>query len=70
MARWVNNLTTVVWVCRGTGSIPGLAQWVKKARVTTAVAWIQSLAQEIPYAVGVAIKKNIWPLDELRLDIH
>ena len=42
--------------------IPGLAQWIKKSSVAaamvevSAVAQIQSLAQELPYAVGAAIK--------------
>ena len=32
------------------------AQWAKGSGVATAVAWIQSLAQELPYAVSRAIK--------------
>ena len=40
------------------GLSPGLAQWVKGSGVATAVARIQSLAQELPYAVSVAIKKS------------
>ena len=46
------------------GSIPSPEQWVKGASVTTAVAkvttgaWIQSLAWELPYAVGMTIKKR------------
>ena len=43
------------------GSIPGPAQWVKGSSVATAVTYvasagIQSLAWELPYAVGVATK--------------
>ena len=38
--------------------IPGLGQWVEGSRIATAVAQIQSLAQELPYALGAAIKKN------------
>ena len=44
-------------------SIPSLVQWVKRFCVAAAsaqvaaVAQIQSLAQELPYALGVAIKK-------------
>ena len=44
--------------------IPSLAQWVKGAGVAAATVWvaavapIQSLAWELPYAEGVAIKKN------------
>ena len=49
---------------RGTGSIPGPAQWVKGFGVAaapvriTAVAQSQSLAWELPYATGAAIKIN------------
>ena len=42
--------------CGGLGLIPGLVQWVKRSGVATAVARIQSLARELPYAVGVAVK--------------
>ena len=42
---------------RGVGSIPGLAQWVKGPDIAVAVAWIQSSAQELPYAMGAAKKK-------------
>ena len=39
--------------------IPGLAWWVKGSGIAAvwvvAAAWIQSLAQELPYAVGAAI---------------
>ena len=38
--------------------IPGHAQWVKGSRVATAVAQIQFLARELPYAVGASIKKK------------
>lgn len=36
----------------------GLVQWIKGSHVATAVAHIQSLAQELLYAVGAAIKKK------------
>ena len=39
-------------------SIPCPAQWVKGSGVATAVALIQSLAREFPYAKGVAKKKT------------
>ena len=45
-------------------SIPSLVQWVKRSGVAaaavqvTAVAQIQSLAQELSYAIGVAIEKK------------
>ena len=44
--------------------VPRLAQWVKGSDVATGVALvaataqIQSLAQELPYAVGIAIKNK------------
>ena len=46
------------------GSIPGPSQWVKGSSFATdvaqvtAVAWIHSLAGELPYAVGAAIKQT------------
>ena len=48
--------------CRGVDSTPSPVQYIKGCGVTTAmaevtaVAWIQSLAQELPY-MQVAIKK-------------
>ena len=38
------------------GLIPSPAQWVQGSGVATAVAKIQSLVQDLPYAMGVAIK--------------
>ena len=32
--------------------------WVKGSGITAAAAWIQSLAQELLYAVDASIKKN------------
>ena len=43
--------------CGGTALIPGQAQGVKGSGIATAAARIQSLAWELPHAVGVAIKK-------------
>ena len=46
------------------GSIPDLAQWVKVSDVATVVAQVtaavqvQSLAWELPYATGTAIKTH------------
>ena len=37
-------------LCRGAGLIPGLAQWVKGSGIAAAMAWIQSLTQELPYS--------------------
>ena len=38
--------------------IPGSREWVKGLRVAKAVAQIQFLAWELPYAAGAAIKLN------------
>ena len=40
------------------GSIPGLVQCIKGSGITTAAALIQSLARELPDALGEAIKKK------------
>jgi len=40
------------------GSIPSLAQWIKGSGVAAAVNQIQSLAQELPCATGVATRKK------------
>ena len=43
--------------------IPGLAQWIKGASIAAGVVWvaavarIQFLVQELPHAMGVAMKK-------------
>ena len=59
MAQWVKSLTAEAQVhCRGEGLIPGLVQWVKGSGVAIAVAWIQSLAWEFPYATGAAIEQT------------
>ena len=61
MALWVRNPTTAVWVTvkalvqspaqRNELKDPVLSQLQRKSQ-----AWIQSLAQELPYALGVTIK--------------
>ena len=38
---------------------PRLVQWVKGSGVGASMAQIQSLAQELPHALGVAIKLKI-----------
>ena len=44
------------------GSIPSLMQWIKRSGVAaayvTAVAQIPSLAWELPYDAGAAVKKK------------
>ena len=61
-------------LCRGAGLIP-TSQWIKGSVIAAAVAevtvaaWTQSLAQELLYAVGLAIKKFFFILLSL-LDMH
>ena len=38
--------------------VPGLVQWVKGSHIAAVVAWSLSLAQELPYALDVAIKEE------------
>ena len=63
--QWVKNSTAGrSGHCGGAGLIPGPAQWFKISRAAAAVAQfaamaqIQSLAEELPYAVGMTIKIN------------
>ena len=63
MAPWVKNPTCSGLGCpRDVGLIPSLVQWVKGSGIVMAALWviavaqIQSLPQELPYAAGTAIK--------------
>lgn len=44
--------------CRGAGSILGTVQWIKAYGIATAATQTQSLAPELPYDLGAAIKKK------------
>ena len=48
--QWLGSL----WRCRFDPH--WCSEWVQVSGVAAAVAWIQSLAQEIPHAMGAAIK--------------
>ena len=53
------NLTAGAQVTsREASSIPSPAQWIEGSGIAAATAQIQTLGQERPYAVGVAIKKR------------
>ena len=59
MAQWVKSLTAVAWVtAEAWVQAPAGRSWLKGSSVVTAAFWTQSLAQELPYATGAAIKKN------------
>ena len=60
MVQQVKNLTAgALGCCGGAGLIPSPGQKVKESGIAAGVARIQSLAQEFPYAVGVAVKMKI-----------
>ena len=54
MAWWVENPTAGAQVTGDASSVPGLVQWVKGSGIATSVAQMQSLAWELPYALGSA----------------
>ena len=57
MVQWVKNPASAALVpVEVRVQSPAPEQWVKGSGVAAAVAQIQSLAQELPYAAGVAIK--------------
>ena len=59
----VKNLIAAAWVSQEAWVLSPAAPWVKRSHIATAmaqvtaVAWIQSLAWELPYAMGMTIKK-------------
>ena len=63
MTQWVKNSIAAAWVAVEVQvRSPCPLQWVKGSGIATAelqvaaVAWIQSLAQELPYDTGAAVK--------------
>ena len=55
MARWVKNPTAVAQLAVEV-RVPSLAEGVKVSVVATAAPQIQTLAWELLFAIGVAIK--------------
>ena len=55
MAQWVKNDCSGLSHCEGVYSNPSPVQWVKGSGIAAAAAQIQALAQELPYAMSVAI---------------
>ena len=61
MAQWVKNPIVAAWDTVEMQVQLGLVQWVKGSSIAAAVVFnsqIRSLAQELPYSVGAAIKKK------------
>ena len=74
MVQWVKNPTATAWVTvEAQVQFLSLVQWVKGSSIATAVvwvvdaAWIQSLAQELPYSRDAAIKKGKKKMQECHL---
>ena len=55
---WLSGLRTQHSVCEDVASVLGFAQWVKNPLLSQAVALIGPLAGELPYAMGVAVKRK------------
>ena len=64
MVQQVKNKSSSMGPCEGKGLIPGPVQWFEGSGIAAAVAYIanvaqvRALAQELPYAAGIAIKKK------------
>ena len=57
MVQWIKNLTAVAWVT-SKARVLSLACYIWLKESSIAAAWIQSLAWELPYAMGAAIEKR------------
>ena len=58
MAQWIKNLTAAAQVDAEAWVQSGLVQRVKGSGIASAATQMQSLAQELPYVTGAAIKKT------------
>ena len=59
MIKCVKNPTAAGWVAADAKvRIPSLAQWVKESGSATGATQIASVAQELPYTMGAAIKEK------------
>ena len=59
VVHWVKNEAAAARVAGKHGFYPGLVQWFKDLTWPQLQLRFQFLAQELPYAVGVAIRKEI-----------
>ena len=58
VAQWVKNLMAAAQVAaEAQVQSPAWGSGCQGSGVATAAAWIQSLARELPYGTGAAIKK-------------
>ena len=55
---WLSGLRTQHGLSEDAGLIPGFAQWFNDLVLTQAVAWIQSLALELPNLAYAAVKRK------------
>ena len=61
VVQWVKNLTAQLGSMRGVVLIPGPGQWVKGSGIAEPMAWIQSLAWELPYEKKKKIRfRRMW----------
>ena len=73
---WLSRLRTWCYLSEDTVLIHGLAQWVKESSVAVAVvqaaatAPIWPLAQELPFAAGMAIKRKKEENYSVKITLH